>query len=80
MSPPKKRSAPGFGEESQAQQNLECAENKATRPQLQALIGWYGEAERIAREFNRTRDPKHLRAFCKHTVAILTEVERGLPR
>jgi hypothetical protein len=80
MSPPKKRSAPGFGEEFQAQQNFVRAENKATRLQLQTLVGWYDHAEWIAREFNRTQDPKYLRAFCRHVIAILSAVERGLPR
>jgi len=79
--PSQKRSAPGFGEESQALQNFVLAENKAAWAQLQPLLAhWYREAERIAREFNRTRHAKHLRAFCHQMIGILAAVERGLPR
>jgi len=45
----------------------------------QALAGWFLEAQRIATEFQRTGDARHLRAFCKQVAAMMTEVEKGLP-
>ena len=78
--PPLKRSAPGSGKESQAQQNFGCITPYDAQRATQGLLRWYREAERTAREFHRTGSPKHLRAFCRHVSAILAEVERGLPQ
>jgi len=80
MSLPGKKSAPGFGEESQARKHFECAERKLKGTELQLLSHWYDHAESIAHDFNRTGDARHLRAFCRQVIGILSAVERSLPR
>ena len=46
----------------------------------QALPPWFLEAQRIAIEFRRTGDAKHMRAFCRQISGIMAEVEKALPR
>jgi len=75
---PPGKSAPRSGKDG-AQFKLDGAEFRATRLPLQMLVGWFGEAERIAREYRRTGKETHLKAFCRHVSATLENVARSLP-
>jgi hypothetical protein len=46
----------------------------------QILRGWYAEAQRIAREYHRSGRIRHLRAFLRHMIGVMQEVEKALPR
>jgi hypothetical protein len=60
--------------------NPQLAQDNSGIAITQVWRRWYDEAERIARDYARTGNPKHLAAFCRHAIGILSEVERSLPR
>jgi hypothetical protein len=60
--------------------NFEYTVRYNERRAAQALATWFQEAQRIATEFQRTGDAKHLRAFCKQVGAMMAEIEKALPK
>lgn len=60
--------------------DFECVTRYNAQRVAQAIDPWFHEAERISREFHRTGNTKHLRAFCRQISGIMAEVEGSLQR
>jgi hypothetical protein len=46
----------------------------------QILRRWYAEAQRIACEYHRSGRIRHLRAFLRHMIGFMQQIESSLPR
>jgi len=78
--PPRKKIAPRSGRDG-ARRKPDGRDSIATRqpPQLQTLVRWYDEAQRLACEYHRTGASEHLRAFCRMIVGVMQEIEKAFP-
>jgi hypothetical protein len=60
--------------------NPQLAQNNSGVAIAQVWWRWFAEAERIASEYHRSQNVRHLRAFCRMIGAIMQEIEKALPR